>query len=116
MSEVSAGRILVPTYLLGPTLRSSIAALYGGSREARVIHALLSSGPLTLAEICRRCLASERAIRNDGRTGWIRAILNRYREAGILTERDTGNRITYELVESAPAVVLLRELQNRDPV
>ena len=57
-------------------------------------------------------MASERAIRNEPGGGWLRAILLRYRDAGIVLEKDLGNRITYELVESSPAVALLRELQN----
>jgi hypothetical protein len=89
-----------------------LRVLYGGSRETKVLQALLLSGPLSLAGLSRRCMASERAIRNDPRGGWIRAILIRYRDAGLVLERDLGNRITYELVESSPAVVLLRELRN----
>ena len=112
MTEQPVGRMLVPTFLLGPTLRSSLQLLYGGSRENRVIKALLSSGPVSLTEISRRCMASERSIRSEPKGGWIRAILLRYRDVGIVLEKDFGNRITYELVESSPAVSLLRELQN----
>ncbi|HEV2138528.1 MAG TPA: hypothetical protein VGR53_06770 [Nitrososphaerales archaeon] len=112
MQENSVGRAFVPIYLLGPMLRETLHILYGKSREAMVLSALLASGPLTLSALARACLAGERAIGNAGKAGWIRAILQRYRDAGILIERNRGNRITYELVESAPTVALLRELQR----
>ena len=106
------GQAFVPLYLLGPTLREVLDSLYGGSREALVLRALQSAGPVTLSAITRRCSASERAVRNDRKTGWIRAILARYREAGLVIEKNWGNRITFQLDESAPAVALLRELQG----
>lgn len=103
---------LVPVFLLGPVLRQALLDLYGGSREAQILDALLSSGPLTLSALCRICSASERAVRREGRTGWIRAILLRYRDSGIVVERDLGNRITYELAATSSAVGLLRELRR----
>lgn len=103
---------LVPVFLLVPVLRQSLLDLYGGSREAQVLKSLLSSGPLTLSALCRLCSASERAVRRDGRTGWIRAILLRYWDSGIVVEKDLGNRITYELSTMSSAVALLRELRK----
>ena len=67
---------------------------------------------MTLTAISRACSASERAIRSDGKTGWVRSILSRYRDAGLVTERDFGNRITYQLVETALPVTLLREMER----
>ena len=108
----STGRVFVPIYLFGPTLCDSLQLLYGQSREAKVLDALLSSGPLTLSGLCLLCSASERAVRKEGRTGWIRAILLRYRDSGIVVEKDWGNRITYELAADSSAVSLLRDLRR----
>lgn len=110
-----SGRALIPTFVFGPTLRDALVILYGSSREARVLSALLAAGPLTLSDLARRCGASEHAIRAD-RAGWIRAIVVRYRDFGIVTEEDRGNKITYELVESTIAVALLRELDRAESV
>ena len=110
--EGSAGRLLVPVYLLGPGLREAIETLYGRSREMTILRALRGKGPMTLTAISRACSASERAIRKDGKTGWVRSILSRYKDAGLVTERDFGNRITYQLVETAPPVMLLREMER----
>ena len=109
--EEPHANVLIPVFLLGPLLRQSLQDLYGGSREARVLDALLTSGPLTLSGLCRQCSASERAVRMGGHTGWLRAILLRYCELGVVVERDMGNRITYELVASSATVSLLRELK-----
>ena len=103
---------LVPVFLLGPVLGQSLFELYGRSREAQVLEALLSSGPLTLSALCRLCSASERAVRKEGRTGWIRVILQRYRDSGVVIEKDMGNRMTYELAATSTAVSLLRELRR----
>ena len=107
------GSVLVPIYLFGPTLREILDSLFGRSREALVLHALLAEGPVTLTAITRYCSAGERAIRNNQKTGWIRAILSRYRDAGLVIEKNWGNRITFQLEESAPAVAFLRELKRQ---
>jgi hypothetical protein len=114
MEDEMLGRAFLPIILFAPSLRRAWRILYGHSRETVVLEALLTLGPTTLSRLAMECSASERAIRRDGRVGWIRAILERYRAAGILREQDHGNRITYELVESAPEVALLRELQRAD--
>jgi hypothetical protein len=114
MEDEMLGRAFVPIILFIPSLRRAWHVLYGHSRETMVLSALLAIGPATLSPLAVACSASERAIRRNGREGWIRAILDRYRDAGILKERDYGNRITYELVESAPEVALLRELNRAD--
>ena len=113
MSAYERASVAVPLYLLGPGLRDAIDSLYGQSREARVLDTFLTSrGPVTLSCIARLCSAGERSIRNDGRGGWLRALLVRYRDCGVLVEKASGNRITYELNEASPAVALLREMRR----
>jgi hypothetical protein len=114
MEDGILGKAFVPIILFSPSLRRAWRVLHGHSRETKVLEAILTLRPATLTGLATACHAGERAIRRDGRAGWIRAILERYRDAGILKERDHGNRVTYELVESAPEVALLRELQRVD--
>lgn len=114
---------LAPVIMLGPTLSSVWATLYGCSRETTVLNAFLVHGRLSLSALARACGASERAVRRADRcgggagTGWLRGILDRYRDAGLLIEKDRGNSITYELNDASPTVALLRELRvmQREP-
>lgn len=111
------GQAFAPVILLGPALRRVWSSLYGQSRETRVLNALLLNKRLTLSALARECGASERSVRKGGtgaageRTGWLRRTLEGYRDAGIAIERREGNRIVYELNESSPAVVLLKEIR-----
>lgn len=76
----------------------------------------MSSGaPVTLSGIARFSSAGERAIRRDGKGGWLRSLLARYRDCGIMIEKAKGNRVTYELNEASPAVALLRDMHRTVP-
>lgn len=39
---------LVPVFVFGPTLRDALVTLYGNSREAKVVSALLAASPVRL--------------------------------------------------------------------
>lgn len=118
IEEELIGRSFAPVILLGPALRRVWGTLYGGSRESMVINALLSEKRLSLSRLARTCGASERAVRREDRcggstrVGWMRAILDRYRDAGVVVESDRGNSITFELNEASPVVALLREIRR----
>jgi hypothetical protein len=116
IEEELFGRAFAPVILMGPALRGVWGALYGGSRESKVLNALLADGPLTLSALATRCGASERSVRRPSlpggeREGWLRAVVERYRDAGIVTERRGGCMIVLQLNEMSPAVALLRAIR-----